>query len=143
MDDMIRCANPDCRRFFLPHPCVRNQRYCGREECRRVRRRLWQREKMAGDPDYKANQRDSQEAWRGRNAGYWRRYRVCHPEYVERNRLLQRRRDRKRRVRNLAKMDSIKTVSLLESGTYHVIPESADLAKMDPLSWRFILIPAT
>lgn len=68
---------------------------------------------------------------------------MSHPLYVERNRLLQRRRDRKRQVQNLAKMDALKRVSLLESGIYYLIPEGSDLAKMDALNRRFILIPTT
>lgn len=51
MNDMIRCANPCCQRLFVPNPRVKNQRYCNRKNCQRVRKRLWQREKMAGDPD--------------------------------------------------------------------------------------------
>lgn len=40
-------------------------------------------------------------------------------------------------------MDAFKQVSLLESGTYYLIPEGADLAKMDALERKFILIPTT
>ncbi len=65
------------------------------------------------------------------------------PLYVERNRLLQRKRDRKRRLDSLAKMDALKRVSRLESGTYYLIPEDVDLAKMDALNRRIILIPIT
>jgi hypothetical protein len=68
---------------------------------------------------------------------------MSHPLYVERNRLLQRRRDRKRSVQHLAKMDALKRISPLESGTYYLIPEGVDLAKMDALNRRFILIPTT
>lgn len=143
MNEMKRCANPCCRRLFLPNPRVKNQRYCNREECQRVRRRLWQREKMRSDPDYRANQQDCQKRWRKQNPDYWRQYRMEHPQYVERNRLLQRKRDKKRRVQNLAKMDALERVSLLESGIYYLIPEGSDLAKMDALNRRFILIPTT
>lgn len=65
------------------------------------------------------------------------------PHYVERNRLLQKKRDRKCRLDSLAKMDALERVSLLESGTYYLIPEGIDLAKMDALNRRFILIPTT
>jgi len=143
MNNMIRCANPCCLRLFLPNPRVKNQRYCKRKDCQRVRKRLWQGEKITSDPDYRANQRDCQKRWQKRNPGYWRQYRSRHPLYVERNRLLQRRRDRKRHVQNLAKMDALEQVSLLESGTYYLIPEGAALAKMDALERKFILIPTT
>lgn len=143
MNEVKRCANPCCRRHFLPNPRVKDQRYCERKECQRVRRRLWQQEKMRSDPDYQGNQRDCRRRWRKQNPDYWREYRMSHPLYVERNRLLQRMRDEKRRRKNLAKMDAFKRVSLLESGTYYVVPDGVDLAKMDALWRKFLLIPAT
>ena len=140
MRDKIRCANPDCRIHFIPNPRVKNQSYCGRKQCQRVRKRLWQRQKMARDPDYRANKRDSQKRWLKRNPGYWRLYRLKNPQYVERNRIRQKERDRKR---NLAKMDALDRASLFKSGTYYLFPAGADLAKMDALKHRYILIPTT
>jgi len=143
MDKMHRCTNPSCRRNFLPNPRVKNQRYCNRKDCQRVRKTLWQREKMANDPDYKATQRDCRKRWLKQNPDYWREYRIRNPQYTEHNRLLQKKRDRKRRLDNLAKMDALERVSRLESGTYYLMPEGVDLAKMDALNHRFILIPTT
>ena len=143
MDKMHRCANPSCRRNFLPNPRVKNQRYCNRKDCQRVRKTLWQREKMANDPDYKATQQDCRKRWLKQNPDYWREYRIRNPQYTEHNRLLQKKRDRKRRLGNLAKMDALERVSHLESGTYYLMPEGVDLAKMDALNHRFILIPTT
>ena len=140
MRDKIRCANPNCRRSFFPNPRVKNQKYCSREECQRVRKRLWQKRKMARDPDYSANKRDCQKRWLKRNPGYWRLYRLRNPHYVERNRIRQKERDRKR---NLAKMDALGRPSLFKSGTYYLFPSGVDLAKMDALKHRYILIPTT
>ena len=61
----IRCAH--CGRLFDPNPRVKNQRYCSEKECQRVRKKLWQRHKLATDPDYKDNQKDSQKTWRENN----------------------------------------------------------------------------
>jgi hypothetical protein len=66
-----------CRRIVPANPRIKNQRYCGREACQRERKRKWQRAKMATDQDYRANQRDAQQAWRERNQGYWRRRRAA------------------------------------------------------------------
>ena len=143
MNNMIRCANPCCKRHFLPNPRVKNQQYCNRKECQQVRRSLWQREKMASDPDYRANQGDCQKRWRKQNPDYWRQYRMNNPLYVERNRLLQRKRDRKRRLGSLAKMDALEQFSRLESGTYYIIPEGVDLAKMDASARRYIMLSTT
>ena len=73
----IRCAHCGC--LFDPNPRVKNQRYCSDKECQRARKRLWQRRKLATDPDYKANQTDCQKTWREKNPDYWRKYRERNP----------------------------------------------------------------
>ena len=144
MSQKIRCANPNCRRLFLPDPRVKNQRYCGRKECRQVRKRCWQREKMKTDPDYRKNQQESHQCWKQQHRDYYQIYRAKNPQYVTRNRLLQRLRDQKRRDRRfLAKMDSLNPVYSVKPGYYHLIPAKGDLAKMDPLSPQYLLIPHT
>jgi len=139
MNHKIRCAH--CHRLFHPNPRVKNQRYCGRKVCQRARKNLWQRQKLANDPDYQANQRDCQKNWQKQHPHYWRKYRDQHPDYCERNRLLQKQRDKKRRFQNLAKMDGSETFSLVKSGSYYLVPEDRDLAKMDALTPKVLLIP--
>ena len=142
MSQKIRCANRECRRLFLPNPRVKNHRYCGREECQRVRRRQWQRQKMKSDPNYRKEQLESQQCWVEQNRDYWQRYRTQHPQYAERNRLLQQERDQKRRFSHLAKMDALKQESHVKAGSYYLIPGTGGgLAKMDALSRKFYLIP--
>lgn len=52
-----------------------NQRFCGKKECQRARKRQWQSEKMHNDPDYKQNQQEANRNWQkkihntGRNTG--------------------------------------------------------------------------
>jgi hypothetical protein len=125
----IRCANPRCRRLFLPDPRVKTQRYCSRKECQRLRKRRWQREKMETDRDYRLDQKESRQCWSEQNRDYSRRYRANHPEYVQRNRLLQRGRDQRRRD-NLAKMDAISSKYLLIPNVYPF------LAKKDSIDCR-------
>ena len=137
-----RCAH--CRRHFVPNPRVKTQRYCSGKLCQRARKAKWQRDKMANDPDYQANQRDAGQAWQQQNRDYWRRYRHQHPDYCERNRLLQTHRDQKRCPQPLAKMDASVPTSFLKSGTYHIIAiPDEPLAKMDPLAMTCRLIPIT
>jgi len=143
MNQKIRCANPTCRRLFLPNPHVHNHRYCHRKDCQRVRKRRWQREKMKNDPEYRDNQRDAQQCWMEQNRDYWRRYRDKHQEYVKRNRLLQRERDRRRHIQNLAKMDASNKISRVKPGSYYLIPAKGNLAKMDTSSQRYFLIPSS
>ncbi|MNG12163.1 hypothetical protein D3C84_957580 [compost metagenome] len=60
---------------------------------------------MRTDPDYRENQLHSQRAWRERHPQYWRNYRGANPQYVDLNRIRQRKRDKRRQDIALAKMD--------------------------------------
>jgi hypothetical protein len=132
-----RCAH--CGRDLDLNPRVKNQRYCGREECQRARKRSWQKRKMATDPDYRANQQACNKAWRDRNPDYWRNYRANHAGYAERNRLLQKAR-RSREPSGVAKMDALDRDSFVRTGTYWLIPEGG-VAKMDASALKIVLIP--
>jgi len=100
--------------------------------------------KMATDPDYRANQRDSQRSWQNQHPQYWHQYRQTRADYRERNRLLQQHRDHKRRIRPLAKRDVLESVTCIQPGIYHLIPAvGPHLAKMDVLSQKCHVIPMT
>ena len=99
----IRCAHCHC--YFVPKPHIKNQGHCSKKECQRARKSAWQRQKLAADPDYKANQRECQKQWSRRHPDYWQRWRERHPEYTARNRELPKAR-RSRRRRRVAKMDA-------------------------------------
>jgi hypothetical protein len=122
---------PHCQRPFLPHPAVRKQQYCGSADCQRVRKRLWQKAKLARDPAYWENQAAAQRAWRQRNPEYWRQYRERHPAYREVNRLRQRERNQQRRP--IAKMDAPPANTAILPGRYRLVPLSGPIAKMDAL----------
>jgi hypothetical protein len=142
MNRQSRCAH--CRRRYVPNPRVKTQRFCSNKPCQKARKAKWQRNKMATDPDYQANQRDAKQAWQSRHRDYWRHYRHQHSDYCERNRLLQTHRDAIRRAKPLAKMDASVTPSFLKLGTYHIIPATGEpLAKMDALAMTCHLIPMT
>ena len=142
MHRTIRCAHCRCR--FLPDPRVKRQQFCSAKPCQRARKAQWQRTKLAMDPDYQANQRDSQRRWQQQHPQYWQQYRHQHVAYRTRNRLLQQHRDRKRRAHPLAKMDVIEPVTSIQPGIYHLIPAvGKHLAKMDVLSQKCHVIPIT
>jgi len=132
-----RCAHCGC--LLDCNPRSKNQRYCGKKECQRARKRMWQKNKMATDPDYRANQKDCNKAWQEKNRNYWRDYRRRHPQYTERNRLLEFARRSRRRV---AKMDASEKISSLKTGTYWLIPEDG-VAKMDAFAGKVLLVPVT
>ena len=139
--DKIRCAN--CGSRFVPNPRIKNQRYCGSIQCQRARKTSWQRQKLATDPDYQANKKESQRAWRIRNPGYWQNWRSRHPGYVQRNRMLQKER-RDRHKSSVAKMDASKQLSEIKTGSYYILPEHAAMvAKMDASAQKVRLILMT
>lgn len=122
---------PHCGRKFLAHPAVLNQRYCGDAECQKARKRKWQKERLAQDPDYRENQAAAQRAWRSKNRDYWRQYRKKNQTYTEQNRLRQRERSLLRRM--IAKMDEQTAKKAISSGCYRLVPLYGKVAKMDEL----------
>jgi hypothetical protein len=95
---------------------------------------------MRRDLDYQADHRDAQKNWQKQHPDYWKNYRAQHPSYVQTNKRKQKKRDQKRRWKNLAKMDSITPLSFIKSGTYFISP---DLAKMDAKGQKIFIIPAS
>jgi hypothetical protein len=109
-----------CGELFEPRPQTPNQTYCSSPACQRARKRLWQREKLRRDPDYRDNQRDAQRAWHKRHPGYWRQYRHAHPEDMARNQDWQRK-NFSDPLGSVAKMD----VSPMAPGLYWIRPADA------------------
>lgn len=135
----VRCAHCGCR--FVPNPRIKNQRYCGSIQCQRARKTSWQRQKLATDPDYQANKKEGQRAWRISNPEYWQNWRLGHPEYVQRNRMLQQKRRHRRAV---AKMDALKHLLEVETGSYYILPgHEGMVAKMDASALKVRLILMT
>lgn len=142
MDRKKRCKNRNCRRILDLNPRVKNHEYCSRKACQRVRKRRWQKRKMATDSDYQDNQKAAQAKWRAANPDYWRNYRQQHEKYCQRNRLLQKKRDANRRARRLAKMDTLKDEnSIKPMGYYYIASTPSDLAKMDAYIQKVFIIP--
>ncbi len=91
--ESVPCAG--CSTFFVPrNKC---QIFCSEPDCQRVRKALWQKQKLATDPEYKEEQRLAQNKWLQNNPDYWKDYRSGHPEQADRNRSLQKIRNMKNR----------------------------------------------
>lgn len=130
--------------FFIPDPRQTNPRYCGEPACQRARKSKWQREKIRGDPDYKANHRQCQRDWARSHPGYWQQYRRRRPDQARRNRDLQKIRNARRNSQSpgattagvcvIAKMDASKPAETSGkttfSGQFWLVPV---IAKMDAL----------
>ncbi|MFA4920336.1 MAG: hypothetical protein WC581_13990 [Thermodesulfovibrionales bacterium] len=148
--EKIPCGQ--CGRYFIPDPRQKNPRYCGEEACQRARKAAWQREKMIRDPVYRANQKQSQADWQSRNADYWKLYRAAHPEQAERNRDLQKVRNKHRHSRGVVKMDALVIAKMDASrsgktsvgswlpGSFWLVPV---IAKMDAIKVILHRIPST
>jgi hypothetical protein len=95
---------------------------------------------MKTDPDFKEDQKVSNRKWAANHPGYWRQYRLEHPEKAERNRILQSLRNRKRRGKGtlIAKVDASKPNKFLMAGRYWLVPL---IAKVDALKVNIVGIP--
>ena len=89
-----------CPTSFIPHRKLGDrQKTCGDPECQRTNKRnndaRWRRNNS------KCTQNDYPrvKAWLDEHSGYLKQYRQDHPEYIQKNRAAQKRRDRQRKVR--------------------------------------------
>jgi hypothetical protein len=132
--EQIPCVH--CGIFFTPrNKC---QSWCGKPECQKARKADWQRNKLRIDPIYKESQVLSQQKWLQNNPGYWKAYRLGNPEKAERNKMMQKVRNRRQRVKTdaesetkpglIAKMDARKSDKDRLSGYFWLVPV---IAKMD------------
>jgi hypothetical protein len=139
-----RCCK-SCDREFVPCPRVKNQQYCSDRACQQARKRLWQKEKLGRDKDYRLNQKAAQEVWRAKNSGYWKDYRDKHPQYVKANRENQRkRRDLKPQGVQVAKMDASQVQPAIIPGRYQLVLLTEDLvAKMDAINVELRVLSVT
>lgn len=111
-----------CGRTCRSNPRAKNQKYCSRKECQQTRIRTWKNRQYKESEQYKKKSLAYQNVWRKNRPAhkYQKEYRENHPDYVKRNRELQRDRN-KRRQKDLAPM-IVKTDALLlqprEDGAY-------------------------
>jgi len=137
--ETVLCAA--CSTFFIPRNKL--QIFCSTQRCQHARKALWQKNKLATDPEYKEGQRLAKEKWFQNKPGYWKGYRRGHPEQAERNRSLQkirnmRKRNPSRKTINIAKMDARDCSKISLSGQYWLVPI---VAKMDPVKIFIASVP--
>jgi len=118
------------------------QYYCSQPACQRARKAAWQKDKLARDPQYRVQQQECLRAWRKRRPldQYQTQYRLQHPAYVERNRILQKRRNQQwskhQQIKKIVKMDVLQKPP--EKSTAYVmrpykLDDSGKIVKMDAL----------
>ncbi|MFA5795538.1 MAG: hypothetical protein WC980_10795 [Candidatus Brocadiia bacterium] len=116
----ITCLH--CGKKVPQNPRIKNQKYCSGKECQQSRMRTWKERQYKKNREYQKKSQASQKVWRKkfRADQYQRDYRETHPEYVMRNRELQRGRNKKRKKEQSSMI--VKTDALLlqprEDGAY-------------------------
>jgi len=91
---------PYCHIFFTPHVKVGSRQItCRKPDCKKQlkaenNKRWWQENSDHYRDDYPRLKQ-----WLDQHPGYLKHYRQSHPEYVQKNREAQRRRDRSKRLR--------------------------------------------
>jgi hypothetical protein len=132
--DPIPCLG--CSIFFIPRNKL--QTHCSTPVCQRARKALWQRQKLANDPEYAQGQKLSNNKWLASKPNYWKDYRSRNPDKAARNRALQQIRNRARtatvrvmdtpRHVGIAKMDARNPLQNGLFGEFWLVPM---IAKMD------------
>jgi hypothetical protein len=69
-----RC--PYCKKRFEPSRYRPDQAVCSIEDCQRKRRAAYHRQKLADDPVYRVQCRESKKKWRDAHPAYMSRYRA-------------------------------------------------------------------
>ncbi len=138
----LKCIN--CNRLVKANVRLKGkQKYCGRSECQRERRKRWYRKKIKTDSAYSTRQKQSKKKWRDKKPAheYQRDYRATHPEYVESNRQKQRERSRRRQGtinkqtrEKIVKIDALKPEALEKTKIYRMrILGGEKIVKIDTL----------
>ena len=117
-----------CDQLFQPSRCHPEQAVCSEQVCQQRRRAQNRKRKLMADPEYREVCRESARKWRGDHVGYWKQYRATHPQSVERNRSLQRRRDQRQRLLHLANNNSALDLKFSAAGVWLLGPAATDLA---------------
>ncbi len=126
MPTTFRCQN--CGLEKEANYRLKEQKYCGDEECQRIRKREFHKKKMAEDEAYRRDHLQSIADWRTKQplAQYQSTYRQTHPKYVQQNRKQQRWRNQKRRRREVIASPSVivkgDACNSIKSGTYLLTP---------------------
>ena len=111
-----------CGKLIPRNPRIKNQKYCSAKECQQARMRTWKNRQYKKKSKYHKRSLASQKVWRSKYPAYkyQRDYRKTHPEYVIRNRDLQKERNKKRQKNHSTMI--VNTDSLLfqpmENGVY-------------------------
>ena len=132
-----------CQQSFEPSKYRPDQSFCSQPDCQRQRRAEYHRRKIEADPVYAGVVNDSRKKWREAHPEYQKTYRLSHEAAVERNRLLQRQRDGKRRIQSLVKNNLALDLKHCAAEVWLLGPAVRDLEKNNLAACKmFIFQPA-
>ncbi len=108
----------------------KGQKYCKAKECRKASRRSWKKKKYATDSEYRKKCQDNTKEWQKDQPAYkyQQGYRAKHPDYVKRNRELQRIRYKERK-----KACNCISSKIVNRNTFAGYPSAGNVYKIIPL----------
>jgi len=122
------------------------QHYCGSQECQQARKNTWELKKLQSDTQYYEKRKKQKAHWRSFHNAYLyqKNYRQTHPDYQEKNVLLQKVRYHMTRTcpvpgvgSKIVKTDTLSSTMLIQPGLYEIYPYQSGLGKKivktDPL----------
>jgi len=98
MPSTFKCFH--CGKTLPKNPRLKKiQKYCSAKKCQQIRRSVRKKERYNSDLMYRKKHLETQKAWRENRPAhlYQKEYRKNHPRYVERNRELQKTRNKNRK----------------------------------------------
>ena len=114
-----------CPTLFVPDPRLGSrQQTCDNPKCRKALKAENNARWRKANPDYFRNDYPRVKQWLADHPGYLRDYRRIHPEYVEKNRKAQRRRDRLKKL-------ALDIQASIISKRAEINQELADLPRLD------------
>jgi hypothetical protein len=128
-----------CQQPFEASKFRPDQSVCSRPECQRRRCTEYHRGKVAEDPLYAQVVRDSRKKWREGHPAYQNEYRQSHEAAAARNRLMQRRRDAKRRAQVLVKNNLALDLKRCAAEVWLVGAAAGDLEKNNLASCNMLI----
>ena len=128
----FKCCH--CKRIRLQNPRIKEQQYCGAQECQNARKNEWRKKKLCSDDAYRQGKRESQKQWQEANPDYWKKYRAGHYNYTKNNRNEQVRRNTFRSSMMIAKRDALSALFYDKTMRYEIFAVEGDaIAKRDAL----------
>ncbi len=115
-----------CGKRFVPSAFRPEQRVCSAPACQRRRQTDYHRMKSQTDAEYSQVCAESCGKWRTRHPDYHRLYRKTHLDYAKDNLRAQKRRDRKRRMRDLVNNNLALDLKSVSADVWLVGPDLAD-----------------